>query len=44
VILLALWAMQPPSLIAEILAVLFTAYFFFHFLVLLPLTTALEAK
>jgi ubiquinol-cytochrome c reductase cytochrome b subunit len=44
VILLAIWAMQPPSLIGEILSVLFTAYFFFHFLVLLPLTTALEAK
>jgi ubiquinol-cytochrome c reductase cytochrome b subunit len=44
VILLAVWAMQPPSLIGDILSVLFTAYFFFHFLVLLPFFSALEAR
>jgi ubiquinol-cytochrome c reductase cytochrome b subunit len=44
VILLAVWAMQPPSLIGEVVAVLLTAYFFFHFLVLLPFFSALEAR
>jgi len=44
VILLTVWAMQPPSLIGEVVAVLLTAYFFFHFLVLLPFFSALEAR
>jgi len=44
VILLCVWAMQPSSFIGGILLVLFTAYYFFHFIVLLPLTTALEAR
>jgi ubiquinol-cytochrome c reductase cytochrome b subunit len=44
VILICVWAMQAPSFIGGILLVLFTAYYFFHFLVLLPLTTALEAR
>lgn len=44
VILLCILGTQGPSLIGGILTVLFTAYLFFHFVVLLPLTTALEAK
>jgi ubiquinol-cytochrome c reductase cytochrome b subunit len=44
VVLLCAWAMQAPSFMGGILLVLFTAYYFFHFIVLLPLTTALEAR
>jgi len=44
VVLLCVWAMQPPSLIGGILLAVFTAYYFFHFIVLLPITTALEAR
>jgi hypothetical protein len=36
--------MHGPSLLCSIFTVLFTAYLFFHFIVLLPLTTALEAR
>lgn len=43
-ILLSLAAMHGPSLLGSILTVIFTAYYFFHFVVLLPLTTALEAR
>jgi ubiquinol-cytochrome c reductase cytochrome b subunit len=43
VILLCVWAMQPPSLIGGILLAVFTVYYFLHFIVLVPLTTALEA-
>jgi quinol-cytochrome oxidoreductase complex cytochrome b subunit len=43
-ILLSILAMQGPSMICGILLILFTAYYFLHFLVLLPLTTAMEAK
>jgi ubiquinol-cytochrome c reductase cytochrome b subunit len=44
VILLSISAMQAPSLIGSILIIVFTAYYFLHFIVLLPLTTAMETK
>ncbi len=44
VILLSLSAMHGPSLAASILVIVFTAYYFLHFIVILPLATVLEAK
>jgi ubiquinol-cytochrome c reductase cytochrome b subunit len=43
VILLSIAAAQPPSLIASILVVLTTGWYFLHFLVLTPLVTAMDA-
>jgi ubiquinol-cytochrome c reductase cytochrome b subunit len=43
VIALSIAAAQPPSLITSILVILFTAWYFLHFLVLTPLVTAMEA-
>jgi len=43
VILLGLSAAAPPSLLTSILAMVFTVYYFLHFLVLTPVVTALEA-
>jgi ubiquinol-cytochrome c reductase cytochrome b subunit len=44
VFLLGLAAAAGPSLLGSILAVVLTAYYFLHFLVLTPLVTSLEAK
>jgi ubiquinol-cytochrome c reductase cytochrome b subunit len=44
VIGLALAASAGPSLVAGILTVVFTLWYFLHFLVLTPLVTALEAE
>lgn len=43
VILLSLAAAAAPSMLASILVILFTAYYFLHFIVLTPLVTAMEA-
>jgi ubiquinol-cytochrome c reductase cytochrome b subunit len=44
IILLGLTAAATPSLITAILSVVFTVYYFLHFLVLTPIVTALETK
>jgi len=44
VIALALAAAAPPSLVTAILIKLFIAWYFLHFLVLTPLTSATESK
>lgn len=44
VIGLALAAMAAPSALTLILTIIFTAWYFLHFLVLTPLVTALEAE
>ena len=44
VIALSLAAAAAPSMITAILGVLFTVWYFLHFLVLTPLVTAMEAK
>ena len=41
---IALAAAAGPSLLSGILVVVFTIWYFFHFLVLTPLITALEAE
>ena len=44
VIALGLAAACRPSLTAVILQIVFALWYFFHFLVLTPLVTAMEAK
>jgi ubiquinol-cytochrome c reductase cytochrome b subunit len=43
-VLLGLVAGAGPSTATAVLTVVFTAYYFLHFLVLTPLVTAMEAK
>ncbi len=44
VILLSLAAASAPSTLASIFMVVFTAYYFLHFIVLVPLVTAMENR